>query len=441
MNDQTIILGGGIAGLSAADYARQLGHIFPIYEASPRAGGLLDSFQLETPQGTWTFDNGVHLAFGNEPEVREIFDRTHSISHEAKSLNWDNGYWLSHPVQNNMYPLPADQKADLIADLAEHLAAGAAAAGAPEINTYRDWLLHQYGDKIAERWPLQYTRKYWTVDAAELGTSWVGSRMRRANLREVLLGAMSPDAPNTYYISSMRYPEQGGYRSFILPLLENAVLHSGHRATKLDNRSRTISFENGHHVSYEQLIATIPLPQLIAIMTDVPDEIRAAAQTLFASAIDLVSIGFNRPSVSPSLWFYIYDPDILAARVYSPSRKSPANSPAGHSSVQFEIYSSSRAPQTASVEDLKENCVRALEKLNLVRRDEIVLLHHKHIPYGNVVFDLGMEQRRDKVRAWVHTQNVHLAGRFGEWEYLWSNQSLMSGRKAAQSAVCAASMR
>jgi len=424
----TLILGGGIAGLACADRARQRDEIWPIYEAAATPGGLLDSFQLETEAGSWTFDNGVHLSFAAEPEVRAVFDRTKFVNHDAKSLNWDNGHWLPHPVQNNMFALPAAEKTELIADLAEHIAS---APAEPAIATYRDWLLHQYGPKIAERWPLRYTKKYWTIDAAELGTAWIGNRMRRADLREVLFGAMSADTPNTYYISTMRYPVSGGYRSFITPLIDGATIYPSHRAISIDNRARTVTFDNGATIAFDRLVCTIPLPALISLMTEVPDEIRALAGTLFASAVDLISLGFSRPSVSPSLWFYIYDTDIMAARVYAPSWKSPHNAPPGHSSVQFEIYSSPARPQTASVAEMTENCIMALERLGLASRSDIVLRHHKHLPYGNVIFDLGMEARRDRVRDWVATQNIQLAGRFGTWDYLWSNQAFMSGLSAA----------
>jgi protoporphyrinogen oxidase len=56
--------------------------------------------------------------------------------------------------------------------------------------------------------------------------------------------------------------------------------------------------------------------------------------------------------------------------------------------------------------------------------------HHTHAPYANVVFVLGMEERRDSVKGWVEAQDIYLAGRFGEWDYLWSNQSMMSGLNA-----------
>lgn len=417
-----IILGGGIAGLAAA-YAmkQQTGERLAVFESKSRPGGLLDSFE---PQPDWVFDNGVHLSFASEPEVRAVFDQTPYLVHEAKSLNWEQVRWLQHPVQNNMFPLPVAEKIDLIMGLVDR----------PDIDirNYRDWLVYQYGEKIAARWPLAYTLKYWTLDAQRMGKDWIGSRMRRSDLREVLLGAMTADTPNSYYISQMRYPERGGYRSFIEPLIEQADVRTDHHAIKVDWRSREVSFSNGSMVGYERMVSTIPLPELVKLMDDVPVEVAEVADSLFATQLDLISIGIRREAVSPSLWFYIYDEDILAARVYSPSWKSPRNAPSGCSSLQFEIYSSRQRPQSLSIDQLKENCLYALEKMGLACCDEVEFMHHKHLPYANVVFDLGMEARRDLVRDWVQSKGIVLAGRFGEWGYLWSNQAFMSGYCAAR---------
>ncbi|MBK8360423.1 MAG: hypothetical protein IPL15_16165 [Comamonadaceae bacterium] len=49
-----------------------------------------------------------------------------------------------------------------------------------------------------------------------------------------------------------------------------------------------------------------------------------------------------------------------------------------------------------------------------------------------MVFDIGMEERRDLVLNWLEQVGIMTAGRFGEWAYLWSNQAFMSGLKAAQ---------
>jgi len=419
---ENVILGGGVAGVAAAYRARMADKKAIVLEAQSRPGGLLDSFTVNG----FVFDRAVHLSFASEPEVRAIFDRTPYLTHRPDSPCFDAGLWIRHPAQNNMFPLSTKEKVDLIA--------GLAAQPIAEVRNYRDWLIYQYGEPIAKRWPLVYTEKYWTVPAEELGTDWIGVRMRRADLREVLEGAFSADTPSTYYIKEMRYPKRGGYRAFLEPMIDEVEIHCNHRVLEIDARNRTVGIENGTKIQYQSLVSTLPLPLLVQMLADVPKDVRAAAATLFATEIDLISIGFNRPRVSPALWFYIYDRDILASRAYSPDWKSPNNVPSGCSALQFEIYSSCRRPQSHTPEELKANTVQALIKMKFASEQEILFVHHTHVPYANVVFDLGMEQRRDFVRKWVESQGIYLAGRFGKWDYLWSNQALMSGFQAAERA-------
>jgi protoporphyrinogen oxidase len=415
-----LIVGSGIAGLAAAQAARAAGRQAVVLETAARAGGILDSFEIDG----FRFDNGVHLSFAKEPAVRAVFDQTPFFEHDALSLCWDRDIWLRHPVQNNLYPLEAEVKARLIESLV-HVKAG-------EIANYRDWLLQQYGAAIAERWPLAYTEKYWTVPAERLGTAWVGPRMRQADLHEVLLGAMTENVPSTYYISKMRYPRQGGYRAFIEPLIKGADIRYGHEVIEVDAGARSLRCANGRHFTYQNLISTMPLPMLVRAMPDIPGELRAMSETLFATEVDLISIAINKPTTLPRLWIYIYDRDLLASRAYAPDLKSPHNVPEGCSAVQFEIYASRERPQRASVAEMTENCLMALERMQLARRDEVRFTHHKRLPHANVVFDLGMEKRRDQVKQWLQQQGIGLAGRFGEWAYLWSNQSMMSGIEAVE---------
>ncbi|MEO1659099.1 MAG: FAD-dependent oxidoreductase [Pseudomonadota bacterium] len=413
------ILGAGIAGLAAAKHLHDQNLSAHIFEAADEVGGLLAGFTVDG----FRFDQAVHLSFATEPEVRAVFDQTPYHTHKPESLNWDVDKWLRHPVQNNMFPLPTDEKTDLIRGLVDQ-------TDGP-IHNYRDWLVQQYGKPIAERWPLQYTRKYWRLDASRLGTGWIGSRMRRADLSEVLRGAMSEDKSNTYYVKEMRYPEEGGYFSFIEPLVDPATVSLSHRAQRINTDDRVVHFDNGETHHYRRLISTIPLPMLIAMAENAPDELKRKAQTLVATQIDLVSVGFSKPDVSPALWFYIYDEDIEAARAYSPSWKSPANAPAGCSSLQFEIYSLPDEKVDRSEAFLKENVLYSLKKMRLADDNDILFMHHKRISHGNVVFTLGMEEIRAELLAWLSTQDIEVAGRFGCWGYIWSNQAFMSGLSAA----------
>ena len=412
-----VILGGGVAGLGAALKARETGRQAVIFEARASAGGLLDNFTIDG----FRFDHAVHLSFASEEKVRSIFDRTPYITHPSDSYCFDQDRWLKHPVQNNLAPLDANDKVALIKSF---LARPSELAG----DDYESWLRHQYGDGIAERYPIRYTQKYWATPASALSTTWIGQRMRRAELDEILYGAMTTETPNTYYTKEMRYPQQGGYKAFIAPLIADSEIRLEHRATAIDTAQRTVTFANGAKVRYRQLVSTLPLPVLARICSDVPAEVAQAAQQLKATAIDLVSVGFKKPLIK-DLWFYIYDEDILASRAYSPSVKSPENAPEGCSSLQFEIYSRGEQSQY-SKEEVVANTLAALVKICIGEPEDVLFTDHRVLSFGNVIFDLGMEANRQRVLDWAAANGIASCGRFGSWDYLWSNQSLLSGYNA-----------
>lgn len=408
------ILGAGVAGLGAAYKAAELGRRAVVFEARPTAGGLLDNFTIDG----FRFDYAVHLSFATEELVRRIFDRTPFHTHPSDSYCFETDRWLKHPVQNNLFPLPAGDRVALIKSFL-------ARPGELSGDDYESWLRHQYGDAIADRYPIRYTAKYWGTPAHELSTSWIGNRMRRAELDEILYGALSPETPNQYYTKEMRYPKVGGYKAFIQPLIDTADIRCGHRCVGIDAVRKELRFDNGAVVQYEQLVSTLPLPELAAIAKNLPEDVAQSAETLKATSIDLVSVGFKRPLVK-DLWFYIYDEDILASRAYSPSVKSPENAPPDCSSLQFEIYSRGVASRF-DPEDLRRNTIAALEKMGIARPEDIAVLDHRHLRYGNVIFDQGMEAHRARVLDWCLASGVASCGRFGRWDYLWSNQSFLSG--------------
>lgn len=408
-----MILGAGVAGLGAALRAQETNREAIIFESNNSAGGLLDNFEING----FRFDNAVHLSFAKESKVREIFDQTSFYTHPADSLNFEKERWLKHPVQNNLYPLPPDEKVELINSFM------ARPSLTPE--DYEGWLRHQYGDKIAERYPIKYTKKYWDTPASKLSTTWIGNRMRRAEFNEILFGAFTSDTPNTYYTKEMRYPKKGGYKSFIDPLIESSDIRYGHKAVSIDLDKRIVTFSNGTRTKYSSLISSVPLPLVVGMLKSAPLHIAEAAAQLVATSIDLVSVGFNKDIIE-DLWFYIYDEDVLASRAYSPSIKSPDNVPKGCSSLQFEIYTRGTESRFEK-KQLIDNVIYALRKMGIATEDDIVLTHHKHLKYGNVIFDHGMESHRDLIRRYLSDNGMETIGRFGEWDYLWSNQSFLSG--------------
>lgn len=418
---KTVILGGGISGLSAANTLAEKGGEHAVYEQHEQYGGLCRSFTVEG----YTFDTFAHVAFSKEPYVNQMLEeKTPYWIHKPEALNYYHGSWLRNPVQNNLIDLDVEERIKIIKSFIEKQE--------KKVCNYEDWLRVHYGDYFTEHFPACYTRKYWTVEPDRLEAKWVTGRMYVPNLEEVLRGAMTKDTPNVHYSKEIHYPRQGGYGAFLEPFASKANLFTKKKAVKVDAKEKYITFEDGEKVSYENLISTIPLDQLISCLGEVPGEVREAADKLDYTYGVLVSIGLKKEKSAPSLWFYIYNEDILPARIYAPEIKSPNNVPKGCCALQAEIYFSKYKPRKLSLEEIKEKTVEQLIQMKLFNQDDIACVDVREEKYANIMFTPEIYISRKKVHEYLDSLGIIYAGRFGEWDYLWTDQSIISGKRAAE---------
>lgn len=422
-NDRVImiaILGAGISGISAGYHLSQKGIENVVYEKRNRWGGLCDNFTIGDG---FLFDYFVHLSFASSKYVRQLFhDNTEYLAHEPLSTNYYKGVWLKHPAQNNIAQLSVDEKVKIITDFVNK----------PNKNNpqnYQEWLLFQFGEYFSKNFPEVYTQKYWTINAEQLTTDWLGGRFSLPLLEELLKGAFEEQTENYYYAQEMRYPKVGGYKSFLTSMVEKTDIRTNKEAVLVDIKTKRIEFADGENVYYDKLISSIPLPELIKIIKDAPESVIEASEKLSFTSGQLVSLGFKRPDIPKNLWFYIYNEDILPSRAYSPSLKSPNNVPVGKSSLQFETYYSKYYPKKMDGNGLLEHVINKGETMNLWSKNDVEISDYREAKYANVIFDFERKHNLSIVHNYLDSVEIKYIGRFGEWDYLWSDQSLLSGKR------------
>lgn len=417
----TIILGAGIAGLGAGYALRQKGEPCIILEKDDTYGGLCGNFTIHG----FRFDRFVHFSFAKDEAVNVLFREgsPEVWRHAPIAYNIYHGKWIKHPAQNNLFPLEEGEKERIIQDFLKRKNPVGV-----EIRNYEEWLRIQFGDYFAEHFPMVYTRKYWMREARELETRWVGNRLYQPSVEEVIKGSKTTETPTTYYAKEMRYPKKGGYKQFLFKLAEGADIRFNEGVVRIDPRERMVFTASDRQFAYDRLISSLPLPALIQMLPDVPETVHAATDELACTCGYLISIGLKTLNIPPYLWWYIYDEENLAARVYSPSLKSPDNAPEGCSSLQMEVYC---RPGQYSDAELRERTIGHLLRLRVIKEDDILFVDIRFEPYANVIFEPGIYENRGIVRDYLKSIGVETIGRFGEWDYLWSDQSLLSGLSVA----------
>lgn len=423
-----VVLGSGMAGLGAAHALRQEGVASRIFDKHAYAGGHTTSHVLDG----FTFDEGPHVSFTKNPKVREIFAAAIGGKYESIDAYIDNyfdGRLVRHPVITNLHGLPADFVVTCIRDFVE-----SRKQPAGPIRNYEEWLVASYGRAYAEYFPMRYTRKYHTTEAAKLSTDWVGPRLYQASLEEVLRGALSPASPNIHYVQDYRYPTHGGFTAFLRTLIGESDVVLEHEVVAIDSRAKLVRFRNGRSATYRQLISSLPLPDVIDMIAEAPRDVREAAGRLACSTVVLVNLGIDRPDISPSSWTYFYEEDLPFSRVSFPRNMSPHVVPAGMGSIQAEVYFSRKyRPLEVAPDAWIDPVVEGLRRCGVIRdADRIVHRSALLVPWANIIFDLDRGAALEVVHGYLRDVGVQCCGRYGEWGYLWTDEAFASGESAAQ---------
>ena len=275
---ETIILGAGMAGFGAAYRLKQAKRSSIMFDKNAYRGGHSASFKHE---GGWIFDDGPHVSFTKVERIKELFAESVHQEYEILQTYVDNywrGHWIKHPAQCNLYGLPSELLVNILKDFVE-----ASNKDHGPIRNYAEWLVASFGKTFAETFPMQYGHKYHTTRADNMTTDWLGPRLYRPSLDEVLRGALSAETKDVHYIDQFRYPTHDGFVSYLDMFLSDTELHLGQEVTRLDVGQKAITFSNGTLVEYDSLISSIPLPALIQLIPQAPVEVREAAARLACS--------------------------------------------------------------------------------------------------------------------------------------------------------------
>jgi protoporphyrinogen oxidase len=216
--------------------------------------------------------------------------------------------------------------------------------------------------------------------------------------------------------------------------MEEANIRLDHEVVSIDPRRREIRFANGAVGEYSGLISSMPLPELIPAIAGTPADVLEAAGRLACSEVVIVNLVVDRADLIDAHWTYFYDQDIFFARISTPHLQSPHNVPPGCGSLQAECYYSKKyRPLDRAPEECIEPVIRDLRKVGVLREsDRILFRNTMYLRYANVIFDLERADALKTVHGYLDDLGIAYCGRYGDWRYIWTDESFLSGEQAAQ---------
>ena len=444
---KTLILGGGLAGLSCSYH---LGHEnCLIIERNAHLGGHASTYQRD---GAF-WDEGPHVSFTKHNDVRELLAWSAGgdvLEYPSNVGNYFAGYWIPHPAQSHLYAVPEPLAGQCYK---EFVANQEVAHLQHEPKNYQQWLDQAFGSTFSRTFPHAYTRKYWTCDPSELATDWIGGRVFKPDLETVAAGYEGRPKENTHYINSVRYPAHGGFGTFSSGFSRDArVLHD--EVTSINLSTKVVQLASGQTCAYETLVNTIPLDKFVFLLADVPPEVKTAASLLRCTSLLLVNILGSQDSLSPYHWLYDYDEDKYSTRITQTHLLARSNVPKDLAGIQVEVYASPYRPFRESHSTVAAKVADEVHAMGLIK--DIQSMHYHFVPYANIIFDHQRRKSQDIVLSYLSgfgmvreaddlepitdwksphkftaKQELSLAGRFAQWKYFWSDDCILRGRQIA----------
>jgi protoporphyrinogen oxidase/glycosyltransferase involved in cell wall biosynthesis len=464
----TIVIGAGPTGLSAGYH---LGENSLVLEQNPTVGGWCRSIE----DGGFTFDYAGHIMFSNDPYVHSLYRKL-----LGSNVHWqDREAWIyskrtytRYPFQGALYGLPPDVLKECLigaiearfgplrapSDTARESARPVCAVksealidccgdGTADLSSsqpralshnghesFEDFIYRVWGAGVARHFALPYNRKLWAVPLNEMETSWLGGRVPLPDLEAMIEGALhpvpKPQGPNARF----GYPLRGGFQALMngfLPLLE-CDLETNARVVRIDPHARSVALSDGRTFGYRHLVSTAPLPALVRMLGgSVPACVADAAARLRHVSVRCVNLGIGRADVSDKHWVY-YPEESVFHRIFLQGNASPYNNPPGGFGLTCEITYSPHKPLPCDGEALIDRCIRDCIDVGMLREDDRVLVRNQvDLPHAYVVYDHARKQSVETIRNWLLEYDIHLSGRYSEWEYYNSDHAFVAGRKVA----------
>jgi protoporphyrinogen oxidase len=418
-----IILGAGLAGLSAAYHSGGI-----VFEKDNQVGGHASSKCLDG----FVFDEGIHVLHTKNEYVLNLLAKVGANLLEHKREAWIHsfGVMTRYPFQANTYGLPVSMVKECLLGFIEN-----DFKDRDKIKNYEDWIYFMFGRGIAQNFMIPYSRKFWGIPPAQLTTEWVNVRHPRPSLEEVIEGALGDQTKEFGINAEFRYPERGGFGAIgeaLASTLRDRI-RLGMCVTTIDVKRRQIEFNHSEIVPYEKVISTLPLPEIVKLIHDAPQEVREASQALRCNSILVVNLGINRPNITNKHWIYYPEGAYSFFRISFPFNKGPHMASPGKSSISAEIAYSDAHPLPVPREHMVLKVVDDLKRAGVLEcNDQIMFGDVTDIKYGYVIFDNERKPATKCIHDYLKQHEVYPAGRYGEWAYLWSDEAILSGRKAAR---------
>ena len=444
-NCGTVILGGGLAGLSAGYLLSRNGQSVTLVERDAGLGGLARTVEHRG----FRFDLGGHRFITNNAKVdafvRQLLAGEYlEVDRSSRILLGDK--WFHYPLKplNALSGFGIPTAISILGDyVAKRIKARFDSGSAVSLE---DWVVRHYGRRLFTIYFKAYSEKVWGIGCDEIDAQWIEQRVQGLSLGAAILHAILPRFGGDRGTLATRflYPAAGigliaerlhqGMVAISDTLRDTTVVRLDHSQGRI--RHATIHSGGATDIlEAKQFISTIPLQALVtALYPRPPAPVLAAASRLRSRDLMIVAVMLNRPRVTEHTWIYVPDRKFPFGRIHEPTNWSARMAPAGKTLLVAEYFCfRGDTIWNRTAREMTRCTVDGLEELGLMTRRDVLDSAVLRIPNAYPLFEVGYREHCQCIQDYLDRfDNLHVAGRGGMFRYYNMDHAIQSGMDVAE---------
>ena len=442
------IIGAGPAGLTAAYLLGKAGYRVTVIEKDPRyVGGISRTVEHRG----FRFDIGGHRFFSKSQPVVDLWNEIlpdDFIERPRMSRIYYEGKFYSYPLRafEALGNLGIWRSTLCMASYAK-----AKLRPNPQVRSFEDWVVNQFGHKLYSIFFKTYTEKVWGMPCDTMSADWAAQRIKGLSLGGAVLDGLKRSLglnkrPNDgmqtkTLLESFRYPRLGPGMMWDAArdkvLTHGNTILMGHALKQLAQEPGTDGWRlsatdtDGAEVviTAKHVISSAPMRELAGRLHPLPQTLPQAAGLRYRDFLT-VALMIKSPDLFPDNWIYIHDSKVKVGRVQNFRSWSPEMVPdADIACVGLEYFCFEGDGLWASSDaDLVALATREMSILGLCDPAQVtggvVVRQEKAYP----VYDEDYRDNVDALRREIEARypTLHCVGRNGMHRYNNQDHAMMT---------------
>lgn len=442
VDEPVVIIGAGVAGLTAADELAHLGIPAVLVERQDDIGGLARTVQ----RNGYRFDLGGHRFFTRIPQIKRLWDELlgdEFLLRPRLSRIYYRQRFFSYPLKplQAMHQLGALHSLRIVGSYLR-----ARLLPCRRIDSFENWVSNRFGRALYETFFKAYTEKVWGRPCSQLSADWAAQRIKDLSLTKALFSSLRLCGRTPVsLIEQFDYPRLGPGQMW-QALLDRACqrgqqIHLNTSVTGLVVGGQRVRGVRVRGPKGEEewpcsgVISSMPLPDLVRALDGVTSAALDAAGSLKHREMLTVALVLKGRDHFPDNWIYVHDPAVRVGRIQNFGNWSPNLVPTGDETVLGMEYFCNAGDELWETEDkdLIAMATAEVAALRLIAAPQVTVGFVERVSHAYPVYDPGYHDSLSTIRqVLAPLTNLQTTGRNGLHRYNNMDHSMLSGIYAAQ---------